>query len=123
MLDAVLPRLLPFPLPAAGRSLVAKLLGLDEIGRIYEALQTIPGETIADRLLTLLSVRCAIDDVDLLRIPRTGPAILTANHPFGILEGAVLASLLRRVRPDARFLANGLLATIPELRDLVIPVD
>jgi putative hemolysin len=123
MFDAVLPRLLPFPLPAAGRGLVAKLLGLDEIGRIYEALQTIPGETIADRLLTLLSVRCAIDDVDLLRIPRTGPAILTANHPFGILEGAVLASLLRRVRPDARFLANGLLATIPELRDLVIPVD
>ena len=49
--------------------------------------------SIAERLVDWLSVRYVISDVDLARIPRTGPAILTLNHPFGILEGAVLAKL------------------------------
>ena len=39
--------------------------------------------------------------------PQDRPAIVTVNHPFGILEGAVLSSLLAQVRPDVRFLANG----------------
>ncbi len=123
MFDAVLPRLVPFPLPGALRGAVMRLLGLDEIGRVYEELRSMPGESIAERLLEFLSVRPAVEDVDLLRVPRSGPAIVTANHPFGILEGAVLASLLRRIRSDVRFLANGMLTAIPELRDLVIPVD
>src|SRR4051794_37183033 len=123
MFDAVLSRLAPFPVPGVLRGALTRLLGFDEIGRVYEALHSIPGESIAERLLHFLSVRCAVDDVDLLRVPRSGPAIVTANHPFGILEGAVLATLLRRVRSDVRFLANGLLTAVPELRDLVIPVD
>jgi len=48
---------------------------------------------------------------------------VAANHPFGILDGAILASLLCRIRPDVRFLANGILNAIPEVRDLLIPVD
>ena len=78
---------------------------------------------IADRLLDFLGVTFTTSDVDLARIPNSGPAIVTANHPFGILEGAILASLLRRIRPDVRFLANGILNAIPEVRDLLIPVD
>jgi putative hemolysin len=78
---------------------------------------------IADRLLDFLGVTFTTSEVDLARIPRSGPAIVTANHPFGILEGAILASMLRRIRPDVRFLANGILNAIPEVRGLLIPVD
>jgi putative hemolysin len=49
--------------------------------------------------------------------------VIVANHPFGILEGAVLATVLGRVRPDVRILANGILSAVPEVRDLLIPVD
>jgi hypothetical protein len=48
---------------------------------------------------------------------------LVANHPFGLVEGAILSALLRRVRPDVKFLANLLLAGIPGLEDCLIPVD
>ena len=48
---------------------------------------------------------------------------MVVNHPFGILEGAVLATLLSRIRRDVKFLANGVLTAIPEIRDLIIPVD
>src|SRR5690349_1063813 len=103
--------------------MLARVVGLDEIERIYAALRVMGDLPIAERLLDFLSVDCAVADADLQQIPRGGAAIVTANHPFGILEGAVLAAVLRRVRPDIRFLANGILSVIPELSDLVIPVD
>jgi putative hemolysin len=100
------------------------MLGIAEMERIYAALHSMgAGSPIADRLLDFLQVTYTASESDLLHVPRTGAAILTANHPFGILEGAVLASLLRRIRPDVRFLANGILTLIPELRDVVVPVD
>jgi putative hemolysin len=42
--------------------------------------------------------------------------VVTANHPFGFLEPAILAAVLRRVRPDFKIVANSLLAHVPELR-------
>src|SRR5208283_1181891 len=66
---------------------------------------------------------CRVGERDLQQIPRSGPLVVVANHPFGILEGAVLATVLAQVRSDVRFLANGLLAAIPEIQDLLIPVD
>jgi putative hemolysin len=49
--------------------------------------------------------------------------VIVANHPFGGVEGIVLLSLLRRVRPDVRVMANYLLHAIPEMRDDFIFVD
>ncbi len=56
-------------------------------------------------------------------LPRTGPALVAANHPFGAVEGIVLAHVLRRVRPDVRILVNRVLGRIPEMRELFLPVD
>jgi len=49
--------------------------------------------------------------------------VVVANHPFGMVEGAVLGALLHRVRPDFKFLANSLLASIPELSEFLLAVD
>jgi putative hemolysin len=56
-------------------------------------------------------------------IPPNGPAVVVANHPFGGLEGVLLASILCSVRPDVRILANYFLGRIPELRPLLFMVD
>jgi putative hemolysin len=49
--------------------------------------------------------------------------IVVANHPFGGVETAILASILRSMRCDVKFMANSLLSAIPEIRDLLIPVN
>ena len=77
-----------------------------------------------EKVLDRLNVTYDLSDEDLakLRIP-TGPVIIVANHPFGGIEGVILASLLRSVRCDVKFMANYLLNTIPEMRELLIPVN
>ena len=60
---------------------------------------------------------------DFERIPRTGPLVVVANHPFGAIDGMVLAALLGSVRRDVKVMANYVLGRIPDLRDLFIFVD
>ena len=118
------PSLLPAAMPAILRSVSSRMLGFDEIARMYSTLASQDASRpLWDLLLDHMNVTCQVADGDLELIPRAGPVVVVANHPFGLLEGAVLAVLLRRIRPDARFLANGLLESIPDLRDLVISVD
>jgi putative hemolysin len=46
-----------------------------------------------------------------------------ANHPFGMLEGAILGSMLPRIRQDVKLMTNYLLAGLPEIEDKCIFVD
>ena len=36
-------------------------------------------------------------------IPKDGPLILIANHPFGILDGLILGYIMSKSRKDLRF--------------------
>jgi len=101
-----------------------RVLALDRLRELYESSAHAgdpPG--ILREALRLLDVTWQIESGSLDWIPRTGPVLVTANHPFGLLEGAVLGAILPRIRPDVRILANSVLASIPELRDLCIFAD
>jgi putative hemolysin len=77
-------------------------------------------EKILDKLH--ITYDLAEQDLSRLTIP-TGPVIVVANHPFGGIEGIILTSILRSLRCDVKFMANYLLNTIPEMRDMLIVVD
>jgi putative hemolysin len=81
------------------------------------------GPEVFAGFLGALGVNYECGAEDLARVPANGPVVLVANHPFGLVEGAIFGALLARVRPDFRFLANSLLAEIPALREYVIAVD
>jgi len=101
-----------------------RILHFPELNRIYE--DAAAGDTPSDfmaRVLNTLGVRCDLPPGHLERIPKTGPLIVVANHPFGALDGVALVSLLRSVRPDAKVLANYLLRRVPQLHDCMIFVD
>jgi putative hemolysin len=104
---------------------VEKMLAIDKINHIYyQAAESPEKEThFADRVLDNMDVSYEVATEDLARIPKTGPVVVVANHPFGGLEGLVLASLLKSVRPDVKLMANFLLERIPDLRDFFIFVD
>ncbi len=77
----------------------------------------------AYELLHNLAIRCHVPRGDLERIPPSGATLVVANHPFGLLEGLLLISMLESVRADFRIVANGLLSGFPLLRERVIFVN
>lgn len=56
-------------------------------------------------------------------IPRQGPLVIVANHPFGGIEGLLLGSIMLGLRDDTKIMANYFLGRIPELRDILFCVD
>src|SRR5215831_5340298 len=78
---------------------------------------------ILERLLREMNITVRVASEDLARVPRTGPALVVANHPFGILDGAALGAILLRVRPDTKILTNSLVAAVDELEQHCIQID
>ena len=99
---------------------IQKVLMVDRLGGMLQSAgresQGDGTHALFERLLALLDVTYRVTDEDLARIPATGPVAVTANHPFGFLEAAIMAAVLRRVRPDFKIVANSLLSGVPELR-------
>lgn len=56
-------------------------------------------------------------------IPRTGPVILIANHPYGILDGLMLGQMLAQTRGDFRILANAVFNRAPDLNRTLLPIS
>lgn len=56
-------------------------------------------------------------------IPRTGPVVLIANHPYGILDGLMLGHILSRTRGDFRILAHRVFRKAAELDRVIMPIN
>jgi putative hemolysin len=108
----------------AGRTLES-VLAVDRLNSLYgHCARGAPStREFLHRCLDWIHVRWKPTASELSRIPRTGPLVVVANHPFGALEGIVLSAILSEVRPDVKVMANFLLERITELRDLFIFVD
>lgn len=104
--------------------LLERLSGLRRLQAAYDELpRGLDPDRFVDAALAWLEVEPQAAANELAHIPVSGGAVLVANHPYGAIEGLVLAKLLRHIRPDVRFLANGLLSRIPEIAPLFIAVD
>jgi putative hemolysin len=99
---------------------------LDPVGRVrnlYRRVQQSPEGFDLERLLAEMRIEVRVNPADSSRIPATGPVVVVANHPYGVLDGALLTVLLTRLRSDVKVLSNSLLADVPELRQHCIFVD
>ena len=59
----------------------------------------------------------------LASIPRDGPLIVTANHPYGILDGLIMGHILAGTRGDFRILANSVFSKAEDLRRIILPIS
>jgi putative hemolysin len=59
---------------------------------------------------------------ELARIPATGPVVVVANHPHGLVDGMIMGEMVSRVRGDFKILTRSLLTGIPEIEQFMIPV-
>ena len=56
-------------------------------------------------------------------IPKTGRVLIIANHPYGVVDGLVLCSLVSKVRQDYRIITHQVLRQAPAVMDKILPID
>jgi putative hemolysin len=76
-------------------------------------------EVMAERYRLTMTV----GEADLARIPREGPLVVVANHPFGILDGLAMGRILSLTRGRFKILANTVFTKARDLRDVILPVS
>lgn len=87
-------------------SIAMSITGFNRINRIYSHISDFKGIAFADKLISHLNIQCCHDIKDLEYIPKTGPLIVVANHPFGAIDGLIMLSLIGKTRKDVKVLTN-----------------
>ena len=102
--------------------LLDKFLGISQMNGLYHkhAMQGLSKEAFADTLLKVQDITIENHTSLLAQIPESGPVVIASNHPFGGIEGVILARLISEKRPDLKVLANQGLKVFKELEDYFI---
>jgi putative hemolysin len=108
-------------------SMLSKISGLNILEDIYKkdailAKSKSPDEFIR-RALSLLDINYQVSTGQINSIPKQNGLVIVANHPFGGIDGLLLAHIVRQVRNDVKILANGFLKKIPALESLFFDID
>mgnify|MGYP002817929016 CR=1 FL=1 len=99
------------------------LVGTSKLQEVYDRAVLRGDGNFFENVLRELDVDWEVASGAFGDIPKEGPLVIVANHPFGGLDGLVLGAALARVRPDFKLLLNYLLNVFPALDQWAIPVD
>ena len=104
---------------------VETVTGRPRLQRLYFEYQRNPSrdESFWEAAVRKLELSLRFDRARLEAIPRRGPVVVVANHPFGVLDGIVISYLVSRVRPDFKVLTNSVLYRAEEIRPHLLPID
>lgn len=98
------------------------MLGYRQTVDLGQALRDLPALDIMDKMARLIAKDVEISGLE--NLPKTGPALLVANHPTGIADGIILWSAISRIRRDAYFFANSdINRVLPQMTDIICPVE
>lgn len=101
--------------------LTGKMILLRSI-REFERIGPATGQKFWKQAFGLMGIELKTPREQIAHIPATGPVIIVANHPHGMVDGMVLAELVGSVRDDYKILTRSLLTGVTEIAQYMLPV-
>ena len=104
---------------------VEKITGQPRIRRMYEDYTRLgrPPELFWEDAIAALKLRVEIVRGSIQALAPTGPQIVIANHPYGVIDGIMICHLVSQVRSDYKVMTHSILYQAPEVRSHIIPID
>ena len=105
--------------------LIENLTGKRKLIKIYndyELDSNSPADFWSD-IIRLMEIKITDRSTKSLKIPKCGSLMIIANHPFGIIDGLILCSLVSKERSDFKIMTHETLKFFPELDEFILPVD
>lgn len=104
-------------------NIIKKRTRLTDLNHFYNSVYSEATLECLENILSKLNITLKIDEKELKHIPKEGGFVTVSNHPFGAIDGIVLAALIYKQRPDYRLMANYLLQKVEPLKELFISVN
>lgn len=103
---------------------IERLSGQPYLQKLYETYrENLADEPFFAAAVKLLNLDVEFSSARLAQIPETGPLVVVANHPFGVLDGLLISWLISLRRKDFKVLTNAVLDGAPEAREWLLPID
>jgi putative hemolysin len=105
--------------------LLKKLFHEKEVNSFLDTHSRLYGLDFVEAVLEHLHISYTANQQQLENIPTIGKVIIVANHPLGAADALTLLKMVSDVRRDKKIkiVANQMLSHIPQLSQLLIPVD
>ncbi len=104
------------------QQILEKISKIDEIKSLYkinyEELKQ--SNNFWKKTLDILKINYIAENVD--NIPKAGSSIIVANHPFGLLDGLIICSIICDIRKDYKILINDEVSQIDQIREYLLPI-
>ncbi|MEM1245867.1 MAG: lysophospholipid acyltransferase family protein [Acidobacteriota bacterium] len=102
---------------------IERLSGGAEIQRLYDGLQDYSENDLWGAALEALEIGLQLDGVSLDEVPRQGPVVLLANHPYGVVDGLALSYIASQIRQEFCVLTNSALCVDQRTERRLLPIS
>ena len=101
------------------------MFGRRKIESVYRKLKEGPFaiEDFFQEAFAATGIQTSYDESKLEAIPKTGPLVFVANHPFGVIDGMTLCDMAIKARGEFRILIHAVLCQDRDLAPYFLPID
>ena len=98
-----------------------KILHEDEVNAFLELHKDKSAHEFCEAAVHYLEMNIVIHGMD--RIPKTGPVVITLNHPLGGMDAIAFIHALQKHRKDLKFIVNDVLMHLTNLQPFFVGVN
>lgn len=104
-------------------SIILWILRINKLNKIYSRFSHQSPSDFVHSITQEFRFQYEITEESLKNIPKSGPFMLIANHPFGGAEAIITLEIIKNIRPDFKYMANFLLSKIEPMKPFFISVN
>ncbi len=101
--------------------LLEKIVHQNEMNEILTKYSDDIGINFLPKILEEMNIKLDVDGYN--NLPENGKCFFVANHPFGIVDGLILTSIVSAKYGEFKAIGNDLFMLIPQLRPLIAAVN